>query len=186
MSKPLILKRIRRLERFVLVVRGVAVGWCALTAITFGGLGVGMAVVSTYDEYTASRPLFLGGTLLVIFFLAVLSWPLKRDIRNRLSRLVLVLRWQVTTGLVIAFTLGFVVREELRMSFWLFGAYLVIPAVFLMLVLLSELGLRTRYAELDELARTEEQRMTSHLLAAAVANNLVEFLNHRSGWRRWL
>jgi len=147
---------------------------------------MGVDVVSTNDEYVASRPLFLGGTILVLFFLAVLSWPIKRDIRNGLSRLILVLRWQVTTGLVIAFTLGFVVREKLKMGFWLFGAYLVIPAVFLMLVRLSELGLRTRYAELDELVRTEEQKASAHLLARAVARELGTVINSRTGRRRWL
>jgi hypothetical protein len=186
MSEPFLLKKIRRLERLVLVVRGFAVGWCALTVITFGGLGVGVGMVSMSVDYAASRPLFLGGTILVTFFLAVLSWPLKRDIRNRMSRVILVLRWQVTTGLVIALTMGFVVREELRMGFWLFGAYLVIPAVFLMFVQLCEVGLRTRYAELDELARTDKQEVSSHLLAAAVASGLGEFLNRRKGWRRWL
>jgi hypothetical protein len=186
MPEPLLQKEIRRLERFVLVVRAFAVGWCGFTAITFGGLGLQVPVVSTYDDFAASRPLFLGGTILVMFFLVVLSWPLKRDIRNRISRLILVLRWQVATGLVIAFTLGFVVREELRMGFWIFGAYLVIPAIFLMFVLLCELGLRSKYAELDELARIDERETSLRFLATAVASELVAIFKHRTGWRRWL
>lgn len=179
-TQPIALKKqVRRFEICALVLRGIAVAWGALTVLTFAGL-------CASGDYDSSMPFLFGGTMLALFFLVVLCWPIRRDIRNGLSRIILVLRWQVTTGVVIAFTLGFVVREELQMSFWLVGSYLVIPALFLMLLRLNELGLRTRYAAMDDLARAEERSASMSELALATATHLTEMGNHKScrGWIR--
>ncbi|RZU66984.1 hypothetical protein EV379_3359 [Microterricola gilva] len=158
---------IRRLHLWALVFRGVAVGWSTLTVLTFGSLA--MWGQTGFHE---AHPFLVGGTVLSVFYTAALIWPVKPDVRHRLPRIVMVLRWQVATGITIAFALGFAARAELQMSFWLYGTYLVLSAIFLISISLVSQGLQKRYAESDDEARRAVLDDLVGRIAANTANQL--------------
>lgn len=159
---------ILRLHSLVLVIRGFAVGWSTFTLLSFGSVAVW-----PQTDFQEARPFLVGGTVLSIFYTAALIWPVKPDVRNRLPRIVMVLRWQVATGITIAFALGFTVRAELQMSFWLYGTYLVFSAIFLLSISLVSQGLQRRYAESDDQKRKAELDDLAGRIAASTAHQLL-------------
>lgn len=158
---------IRRLHSWALFLRGIAVFWSAFTVVTFG-----LFAVWPQPDFQESGPFFAGGAVLSLFYTVALIWPVKPDVRNRLPRIVMVLRWQVSTGITIAFALGFTVRAELQMSFWLYGTYLFLSATILLLISLVSQGLQKRYAESDDEARKAELEELAGRIAASTVNQL--------------
>lgn len=158
---------IRRLHSLALILRGIAVSWSILTVVTFG-----LLAIWPQPDFRESGPFFVGGAVLSIFYTVALIWPVKPDVRNRLPRIVMVLRWQVSTGITIAFALGFTVRAELQMSFWLYGIYLFLSATILLLISLVSQGLQKRYAESDDEARKAELEELAGRVAASTVNQL--------------
>lgn len=86
--------------------------------------------------------------------------------------MVMVLRWQLTSGAVIAFTVSSLARDELRMGFYLYGTYLVIGAIFYIALSLIDLALSRRYAAADETKRRTELMAVTDAAAAALIQNL--------------
>lgn len=159
---------IRHLHSLALVFRFLAVCWSAFTVLSFGFLAVW-----PQPEFQEACPFLIGGTVLSILYTAALIWPVKPDVRHRLPRIEMVLRWQVATGITIAFALGFAVRAELQMSFWLYGTYLVLSAISLLSISLVSKGLQKRYAESDDKARKAEL----DYLVARIATNTARQLS---------
>lgn len=159
--------RVERLETCARVWRVVAVVWAWFTLTTF-------ALVSIWSGHSLepSRPIFIGGSALSLVFAIALSWPMKRDVRAHLPRMVMVLRWQLTSGAVIAFTVSSLARDELRMGFYLYGTYLVIGAIFYIALSLIDLALSRRYAAADETKRRTELMAVTDAAAAALIQNL--------------
>jgi uncharacterized membrane protein len=100
---------------------------------------------------------------------------MKRDVRAHLARIVMVLRWQVTSGVVIAFTVSSLARADVRMGFYLYGAYLVVGAIFYMALSLIGLALSRRYEAAAEAQRQIDLMADIDAAAAALIQNLSLF-----------
>ncbi|GEK81517.1 hypothetical protein [Agrococcus baldri] len=159
---------VERLESTAVWIRGFAVGWAVLALCTYlSGATVGVTDIPLHE----TRPIWVSASALGLFFLVLLAWPFRPDVRSRLPRILSVLRWQVATGVLIAFSLGATVRVELKMSVWLIGTYLAVHAIFFMLLALVDLALRRLYHEND--ARREYERHVKLMQEIATLTALI-------------
>lgn len=152
---------ISRWERFARRARGWGLGWTIWTALTYISLSIWPTAA-----YAEGRLIFIAGAVLSTFFAVGLSWRTQGNIRGSLPRIMMLLRWQVATGLTLAFSFAIAARDELRLPILLYGGYLIISVIPLMAVSLIDGKLRGLHDEARELDHATEFARVFELLAA--------------------
>lgn len=159
----------RRHETGALWARSIALAWTIITFVTF--LLLGLVPQDPFSRDAMS--IFIAGAVVTSGFLVGLVWSPWSDVEAWLTRVKLLLRWQVATGVVIAFSAALAVRPELTMPFSLYGFYLTFSAIPFAALSLIALRLRHLYGIRDQKvaevaaqdARREERERLERLIA---------------------
>lgn len=165
-------ERITTLERRARAFRGCAVAWCSIACICFAYLVD--ARPSGYDV-EPGWPIYAAGAAVTAIFVTLLSWGPWRDVRAWMPRVLLLLRWLVASGAVLALTVAVTARAELFLPFGLFGLMLLLHGISLLALSLVSLGLDRRHEVLRQ--RAEEVRRD-----AIVETLLAAIREHRRPW----
>lgn len=118
-SKDELQVQIIRWERRGRQARGWGLGWTIWTTLTYISLSIWPG------HFAEGRPIFIAGAALSMFFAVGLAWPTQDSIRGSLPRIIMLLRWQVATGLTLAFSFAIAARDELQLPILLYGGYLI-------------------------------------------------------------
>lgn len=150
--------------------RGWGLGWTIWTSLTYISLSLWPA------DFAEGRPIFIAGAAFSMFFAVGLAWPTRDSIRGSLPRIIMLLRWQVATGLTLAFSFAIAARVELQLPILLYGVYLIISAIPLMATSLIAGKLRGLYDTAREL---------EHTMALVKIRSLLTSLQAKPAGRTW-
>lgn len=173
-------RRIAGLERRARWLRAAALAWGAWTAVSFGYLGFFKPANYSAEE---GWPIYVGGAILSLLFLATVAWRPWHDVREWIDRVTTLLQWQVAAGAVIAFSIAVSARPELFLPFGIYGLFLLLTAVPAMAMRIVSGTLQMRYRERDEARELERRTAETRALILAIR---AEVRPRRCGslWRR--
>lgn len=155
-EKPL--EGARALTVWALIFRGMAVVWIGVTTATCFHFAVARPSSFSLEE---GWPIYAVGAPVSLFFCVALMWGPWVDIRRWMPRVLLLLRWLVASGALLAFSIAVAARVELFVPFGILGVVLLLNSVTLVGLSLVSVGLNHRYEVAQRLAE-DERRRTEH------------------------
>lgn len=155
----------RRLECAACIFRGLA-----LFCTGFAVLGFFALVLFPQELFPQdARLIFIGGGAVAIGFLVGLLYPPWSEVEAWLGRVELLLRWQVASGVVIAFSAALAVRSDLMLALAISGMLLMLSTIPFAALSIIALQLRRQYDIRDhtaaENARLKEMDELKNLIA---------------------